>query len=88
MSAITWKTMLTSHILLLKYQYDPRYSFAGITVWYVDRGPLGDCSSAKGSMITALTNQYLEIATPHGTKCIPCHRLRKITYAGELIGER
>jgi hypothetical protein len=55
----------------VKNLYDTRYSFAGIIVWYVDRGALGDCSSAKGSMITIVPDQYLEIATPHGTKCIP-----------------
>jgi uncharacterized protein (UPF0248 family) len=80
--------MLTSHALLLKYRHDPRYSFAEITVWYVDRGAPGDRSSAEGAMIAALTDQYLEIATPAGTKCIPYHRLRKIVYAGGLVWER
>ncbi len=80
--------MLTSHTLLLKYWHDPRYSFDQITVWYVDRGAPGDRSSAQGEMIAFLTDQYLEITTPAGTKCIPYHRLRKISYAGEPVWER
>ncbi|NMB79548.1 MAG: DUF504 domain-containing protein [Methanomicrobiales archaeon] len=80
--------MLTSHILLLKYRHDPRYSFTGITVWYVDRGAPHDCSRASGSEISSLADQYLEIASPGGAKCIPYHRLRKISYRGEVVWER
>ena len=80
--------MLTSHLLLLKYRYDPRYSFNQVTVWYVDRGALGDLSRAEGSMIIGLTDQYLEIAGGQGTKYIPYHRLRKILYDGIPVWER
>lgn len=80
--------MLTSHILLLKYRHDPRFDFGRITIWYVDRGAPGDRSSAEGPAIAAITDQYLEIATPNGQKYIPFHRLRKIDYDGVPVWER
>ena len=80
--------MLTSHSILLRYLHDPRFAFADITVWYVDRGAPGDRSSAEGVEIAGLSDQYLEIRTPSGLKCIPYHRLRRIAYRGEIIWER
>jgi hypothetical protein len=80
--------MLTSHILLLKYRHDPRYDFGRVTIWYLDRGAPGDRSSAQGAGISAITDQYLEIATPKGTKYIPFHRLRKIDYDGVPVWDR
>ena len=80
--------MLTSHILLLKYRYDPRYTFDDLTVWFVDRGAPGDRSSADGTNIISLSDQYLEIRTCAGMKCIPYHRIRRITCRGEVVWER
>ena len=80
--------MLTSHILLLKYRHDPRLRFDDLAVEYVDRGAPGDRSMAEGSSIAGLTDQYLEISTPAGIKCIPYHRLRRIMYRGDIVWER
>jgi len=80
--------MLTSHALLLKYRHDPRFNFADVTVWYVDRGAPGDRSCARGPVITGMTDQYLEISTQAGIKYIPFHRLWRIAYCGKTTWER
>ncbi|OPY37426.1 MAG: hypothetical protein A4E35_01342 [Methanoregula sp. PtaU1.Bin051] len=81
--------MLTSHGLLLKYRHDARFSFGDIGVWYVDRGAPGDRSHVSGGGIHSLDAHYFEIESVTGMKkCIPYHRIRRITYAGETVWER
>ena len=80
--------MLTSHALLQKYRYDARFRFDAVTVWYRDRGAHGDCSSADGPAIIALTDQFLELRTPHGVTSLPYHRLLRISCDGDLIWQR
>lgn len=80
--------MLTSHSLLLKYRHDPRCSFDDIGVWYVDRGTPGDHSWAYGPDIRSLESQYFEVTSNDGVKCIPYHRIRRITCGGSVIWER
>jgi uncharacterized protein (UPF0248 family) len=80
--------MLKSHQLLLKYRHDTRYTFCDLQVCYVDRGALADMSCVNGSEIRALEAYYFDVASEHGNKYIPYHRIRKIAYAGETIWER
>jgi len=80
--------MLTSHALLLKYRHDPRFSFTDVGIWYIDRGAPGDRSWAYGAGILALESQYFEMESGSGTKCIPYHRIRRITYAGAVAWEK
>ena len=80
--------MRKSHELLLKFRFDPRYSFSQVQVGYVDRGATGDHSVVDGNHIMALDSYYMEIETESVTKYIPYHRIRKILYAGEVVWER
>jgi hypothetical protein len=80
--------MLKSHEILLKYRHDARYEFRDLEVCYVDRGALVDISCVNGNDIRALEAYYFEVATEHGAKYIPYHRIRKILYAGEAVWER
>ena len=80
--------MLTSHQLLLKYWHDQRFVFSDIIVCYVDRGAPGDRSCIGGGGIRNLDAYYFEIVSDYGTKCIPYHRIRKISYNGDTIWER
>lgn len=80
--------MLTSHTLLLKYRHDARFSFPEVGIWYVDRGAPGNRSWAYGRNIRALDSFCFEVATATGIKTIPYHRIRRITYAGEVVWER
>jgi len=80
--------MLTSHELLLKYRHDQRFVFSDITVWYVDRGALGDRSYVHGRDIRTLDACYFEITHEDITKYIPYHRIRKIAHREETIWER
>ncbi len=80
--------MLTSHTLLLKYRHDAWLSFGNVGAWYVDRGAPGDRSWAYGPDIRALDSQYFEVESATGTKCIPYHRIRRITYEGAIVWER
>jgi len=80
--------MLTSHALLLKYRHDHRFAFSDVGVWYVDRGARGDRSWAFGEDIPVLESQYFEVVSGTGSKRIPYHRIRRITYAGTVIWER
>ncbi|MCX6681594.1 MAG: DUF504 domain-containing protein [Methanoregula sp.] len=80
--------MRKSHELLLKFRFDPRYSFSQVQVWYVDRGATGDHSCVDGVHIMTLDAYYMEIGTESETKRIPYHRIRKILYAGKVVWER
>jgi uncharacterized protein (UPF0248 family) len=80
--------MLTSHELLLKFWHDSRYSFSGVRVEYVNRGAPNDRSTVGGTDIRVLDAYYLEIATEQGIKYIPYHRIRKLTYEGEIVWEK
>jgi len=80
--------VLTSHAILLKYRYDPRFSFSDVGIWYVDRGAPGNRSWAYGRDIRALESQYFEVASGNGRKCIPYHRIRRIMYANAVVWER
>jgi hypothetical protein len=80
--------MRTSHELLLKLKYDPRYIFGEVEVFFVDRGAPGDMSHIGGQEIRALDSYYFEIETEQGVKYIPYHRLRRIRYSGETVWER
>jgi len=80
--------MLTSHELLLKFWYDPRYDFSEVQVEYVDRGAPGDRLTISGRDIRILDAYYFEIATDQGVKYIPYHRIRKLTYEGTTLWER
>ena len=80
--------MLTTHSLLLKYRHDARFSFSKVGVWYVDRGAPGDHSWAYGPYIRALESQYFEFESVTGIKCIPYHRIRRITYESLIVWDR
>jgi uncharacterized protein (UPF0248 family) len=77
--------MLASHELLLKYWYDRRFEFSSVRVYYVDRGAPNDRSWVSGSDIGMLDSYYIEIISESGTKYVPYHRIRTITYAGEIV---
>ena len=79
--------MLKSHELLLKYWHDARYVFDDLKVCYVDRGALADISCVSGGDIRALEAYYFEVTSDRGAKYIPYHRIRKISYAGEITWE-
>jgi len=81
-------SMLTSHAILLKYRHDPRFSFTDIGIWYIDRGAGGDRSWVFGPDIGALESHYFEVVSGSGIKCIPYHRIRKITYLGRTVWEK
>jgi len=80
--------MLTSHELLLKFWHDSRYVFSEVQVEYVDRGAPGDRSLVRGKDIVNLDIYYFEVASEHGLKYIPYHRLRKLVYFSNTIWER
>jgi hypothetical protein len=80
--------MLTSHGLLLKFWHDSRYVFPGVEVEFVDRGAPGDRSTVSGRDIRVLDAYYFEIVSEQGVKCIPYHRIRRLTYNGNIVWER
>lgn len=80
--------MRTSHKLLLKFWFDPRFVFSDVQIYFVDRGASGDLSDVFGDQILNLESQYLEIASGQGSKRIPYHRIVKILYAGKIAWER
>jgi uncharacterized protein (UPF0248 family) len=80
--------MRKSRELLLRFWYDPGYSFSDAQVCYVDRGAPGDQTCADGGHIRALDSYYMEIETGPETKYIPYHRIRRILYAGNVVWER
>ena len=80
--------MRTSQALLLKYFYDPRYSFERVRVCYIDRGAPGDCSCVTGGQVVHLDAYYFERESPHGTTAIPYHRITTILYEGEAVWTR
>ena len=80
--------MRTSHTLLLKYFYDPRYSFAHVEVCYIDRGAPNDRSCVSGEHIVHLDAYYFERESPFGTTAIPYHRITRILYDGEPVWTR
>ena len=80
--------MRTSHILLLKYFHDPRYSFSRIEVCYIDRGAPNDRSCVTWDRIVHLDAYYFERESPYGTTAIPYHRITTILYDGETVWAR
>jgi uncharacterized protein (UPF0248 family) len=80
------RSTLTSHRLLQQYQYDDRYDFGQVCVWYIDRGAPENRSMARGPDIT-LDPYYLTIRTPVGEKPVPYHRILVITYYGAVVFE-
>ncbi len=80
--------MLTSHAILLQLLHDARYQFAGATICYRDRGAPDDCTCITGAQVASLQPYYLEIAGPGGIKAIPYHRIRKISYQGQVLWKK
>ncbi len=80
--------MLKSHEILLKFRHDPRYSFSGISVSYIDRGAPGDESTATGDQICSLGPYFMEILSAERVKPIPYHRIKKICYNTEILWQR
>ncbi|KAF1077512.1 DUF504 domain-containing protein [Methanogenium sp. MK-MG] len=79
--------MRTTHALLLRIWHDPEFDINKAAVEYIDRGAPNDRSTAEGKYIKALDRYYFEVVTTEGTKPIPYHRIRMITYAGIPIWE-
>ncbi|GAB7015203.1 DUF504 domain-containing protein [Methanogenium cariaci] len=79
--------MRTTHALLLRIWHDPEFDIKKAAVEYLDRGAPDDRSTAEGTYIKLLDRDYFEVMTNTGTKPIPYHRIRKITYAGIPIWE-
>ena len=80
--------MLTSHTLLLQLIHDGRYRFSEATICYLDRGAPKDCTCINGDQIASLEPYYLKVNSPTGTKAIPYHRIRKITYQGAILWQK
>jgi uncharacterized protein (UPF0248 family) len=77
--------MLTSHALLLQLLHDARYQFSETTICYRDRGAPDDCTCIAGVQVASLQPYYLEVACPGGMKAIPYHRIRRISYRGQVL---
>lgn len=80
--------MRTSHALLLRLYHDPQYDFCRVSVEYVNRGAPGDRSVVQGDRILKLEQGGMEIESVLGAVFIPYHRIRRITYDGEIMWEK
>jgi uncharacterized protein (UPF0248 family) len=80
--------MRTSHAILLRLLHDPRYDFSKASVEYVNRGAPGDRSKVVGTQIQNLEQGGMEIESARGTTFIPYHRIRRISYDGEIMWAR
>ena len=79
--------MRTTHTILLRIWHDPEFDMKKAAVEYTDRGAPNDLSTAEGKYIKLLDRDYFEVVTTRGTKPIPYHRIKKITYVGIPIWE-
>ena len=77
--------MRTSHTLLLRLRYDPRFEFSKIRVEFINRGAAGDRSEIHGDSIIKLEAFGMEIESEQGSTLIPYHRIRRITYKGSTM---
>jgi uncharacterized protein (UPF0248 family) len=80
--------MLTSRSHLLRLRHDPAFDFSLAEVEYVDRGAPGNLSRTSGDKILQLEQGWMEIGAEGGTKFIPFHRVRRITYRGSMVWEK
>lgn len=80
--------MRTSHALMLRLRHDPQYDFSKAEVEYVNRGAPGDRSTIKGKQIRSLEQGGMEIESVDGAVFIPYHRLRRISYGGQILWNR
>ena len=80
--------MRTSHALLLRLIHDPQYDLSKARVGYLDRGAPGDRSTFSGEEIIKIEQGIIEISSDLETKLIPIHRLRSISYQGEILWEK
>ena len=80
--------MRTSHALLLRLMHDPQYDLSKAEIEYLDRGAPGDISAVKGNDIISLKSGVMEIRSDLLTKFIPIHRIRRISYQGEMLWEK
>ena len=80
--------MRTSHALLLRLRYDPRFEFSKIRVEFINRGAPGDKSEIQGDIIIKLDGFGMEIESEQGSTLIPYHRIRRITYEGRTMWEK
>lgn len=77
--------MRTSHALLLRLRYDPRFEFSKIRVEFINRGAPDDRSEIQGDSIIKLEAFGMEIESKQGSTLIPYHRIRHITYEGSTM---
>ena len=80
--------MRTSHALLLRLRYDPRFEFGKIRVEFINRGAPGDKSEIQGDNIIKLEGFGMEIESKQGSTLIPYHRIRRITYEGRTMWKK
>ena len=80
--------MRTSHALLLRLMHDLQYDLSKAEIEYLDRGAPGDISAVKGDDIISLKSGVMEIRSDLLTKSIPIHRIRRISYQGEMLWEK
>ena len=80
--------MRTSHALLLRLRHDAKFDFSKVSVEYVDRGAPGDRSNVQGNRIRKLEQGGMQIESEKGETYIPFHRMRRITYDGQIMWEK
>jgi uncharacterized protein (UPF0248 family) len=80
--------MRTSHALMLRFFHDPQYDFHKVEVEYVNRGAPGDRSTVAGGQIVSLEQGGMEIESEVGTTFIPYHRIRRLSYDGEVMWKK
>lgn len=80
--------MRTSHALMLRFLHDPQYEFHKVEVEYVNRGAPGDRSTVIGRHIRSLEQGGMEIESEAGITFIPYHRIRRISYDGEVMWKK
>lgn len=60
-----------------------------VVVWYVHRGASGDLAAVPGDEIREVGTSFFEVPGPAAASTrIPFHRVRRVTYRGELVWER
>ena len=80
--------MRTSHALLLRLRHDAKFDFRKVSVEYVDRGAPGDRSAVLGDQILGLERGGMQIKSIKGETYIPFHRMRRISYDGQIMWEK